>query len=316
MHRIAFVVFPDFYVLGLAAVTAFELANSVLEVPAYQVTVLSQNGGLVQASAGIRIDTEPFGRKVFDTVLFASGVQTTGTSPELVAFVQRAIKTARRVAAPCTGAFLLAHAGALNGRRATTHWRFAQDLRRDFPDISVEEDQIFIVDGPVWTSAGMTATIDMALAMIERDHGGEVSRAVARKLVIYHRRAGGQSQFSALLELEPKSDRIQNSIDYANSNLKRALSVEELADVANLSPRQFSRAFSAETGQTPAKAVERLRVEAARLLLEQGRLSLDVVATHVGFSDREHLRRACQRVLGQPPQIVRRLARDGRTTTK
>ena len=273
MHTIGFVVFPNFYLLGFAAVTAFELANAVLGEPAYGVTVLSEEGGLVLSSAGVRVETQAFSGATFDTVVFASGVGTDIVSPALTAFVRRSLNASRRIAAPCTGAFILAHAGVLDGRRATTHWRFANDLQRRFPAIAVEEDQIFIVDGPVWTSAGMTATIDMALAMIEKDHGQEVSRAVARRLVLYHRRAGGQSQFSTLLDLDPKSDRIQKTIDYANGNLRNPLSVEELADVAGLSPRQFSRAFSAETGQSPAKAVEHLRVEAARLLLEKRRLS-------------------------------------------
>lgn len=312
MHTIGFVVFPNFYLMGLAAVTAFEMANVVLEERAYDVTVLSEEGGLVLSSAGIRVDSQPIGDTAFDTVMFGSGVEIDVASATLTEFVRRSLKTSRRIAAPCTGAFILAHAGVLDGRRATTHWRFAHDLQRHFPKIAVEEDQIFIVDGPIWTSAGMTATIDMALAMIEKDHGQDVSRAVARKLVIYHRRTGGQSQFSTLLDLEPKSDRIQKAIDYANSNLRNALTVDELADVAGLSPRQFSRAFSAETGQSPAKAVEHLRVEAARLLLEKGRLSLDVIAQEVGLSDRERMRRAFVRTTGQPPQAVRRLSRDTR----
>lgn len=315
MHTIGFVVFPNFYLMGFAAVTAFELANVVLGEPSYEVTLLSEEGGLVVSSAGIRVETQPFSDAAFDTVMFGSGVEIDIVSAELTAFVRRALKTSRRIAAPCTGAFILAGAGVLDGRRATTHWRFAHDLQRRFPSIAVEEDQIFIVDGPIWTSAGMTATIDMALAMIEKDHGQDVSRAVARKLVVYHRRAGGQSQFSTLLDLEPKSDRIQKAIDHANANLRNALTVEELADVAGLSPRQFSRAFTAETGQSPAKAVEHLRVEAARLLLEKGRLSLDVIADEVGFSDRERMRRAFLRTLGQPPQAVRRFSRESRGLT-
>jgi transcriptional regulator GlxA family with amidase domain len=313
MHSVGFVVFPNFYMMGFAAVTAFELANLVLEETAYEVTVVSETGGLVSASAGIRVDSVPFDDAVvFDTVMFASGVETDLRSPALTAFVKHALKTSRRVAAPCTGAFVLAESGVLDGRRATTHWRFAGDLQRRFPEVAVDEDQIFVVDGAIWTSAGMAATIDMALAMIEKDHGKEVSRAVARKLVVYHRRAGGQSQFSALLELEPKSDRIQKAIDYAGAHLRNALSVEELAEVANLSPRQFSRAFAAETGQSPAKAVEQLRVEAARLMLEQGRHSLDVIADEVGFFDRDRMRRAFIRTLGQPPQLVRRTGRESR----
>jgi len=236
--------------------------------------------------------------------------ETAFASPALNGFVKHALKTSRRVAAPCTGAFVLAEAGALDGRLATTHWRFAGDLKRRFPKVAVEEDQIFIVDGSIWTSAGMAATIDMALAMIENDHGKDVSRTVARKLVVYHRRAGGQSQLSALLELEPKSDRIQKAIDYANANLRNALSVEELAQVASLSPRQFSRAFTAETGQSPGKAIEHLRVEAARLMIEQGRHSMDVIANEVGFCDRDRMRHAFLRTLGQPPQAVRRVGKE------
>src|SRR5258707_9278069 len=151
----------------------------------------------------------------------------------------------------------------------------------------------------------MTAGIDMAVAMVEEGHGMEVARSVARKLVVYHRRAGGQSQFSALLELEPKSDRIQNALDYAKRNLKSTLSVEELAEVAYLSPRQFTRAFRAETRQSPATAVENLRLESARLMMEQGRHSMDEVANETGFADRERMRRAFLRTLGQPSQTGR-----------
>jgi transcriptional regulator GlxA family with amidase domain len=175
--------------------------------------------------------------------------------------------------------------------------------------VKVEEDRIFIIDGPVWTSAGMTAGIDLALAMIEKDFGADVARAVARQLVVYHRRAGGQSQFSALLELEPKSDRIQRALAYAKRNLDTPLTVGQLAEAANLSPRQFSRAFHAETGQSPAKAVENLRVEAARLMMEQSRHPIDVIARQTGFADRDRMRRAFLRAFGQPPQVIRRNAR-------
>ncbi len=278
-------VFPNFYLLGFAAVIAFERANAVLGEPAYGVTVLSERGGLVLSSAVVRVETQAFDDATYDTVMFSSGVETDVVSAALAAFVRCSLTTSRRIAAPCTGAFILAQAGVLDGRRATTHWPFANDLQRRFPGIAVEEDHVFILDGPIWTSTGMPAMIDMALAMIERDHGQDISRAVARKLVVYHRCAGGQSQFSTLLDLEPKSDRIQKAIDYANANWRNPLTVDELADIACLSPRQFSRAFSAESGQSPAKAVEPLRVEAARLLLDKGRLSLDMIVDEVGFSD-------------------------------
>ena len=175
--------------------------------------------------------------------------------------------------------------------------------------MKVEEDRIFIIDGPVWTSAGMTAGIDLALAMIEQDLGADLARAVARKLVVYHRRAGGQSQFSALLELEPKSDRIQSALAYAKRNLDTPLTVGQLAEAAHLSPRQFSRAFRAETGQSPAKAVENLRVEAARLMMEQSRHPIDIIARQTGFADRDRMRRSFLRAFGQPPQVIRRNAR-------
>src|SRR6202022_1527328 len=225
------------------------------------------------------------------------------------ALVRQALTNTRRLAAICTGAFVLAEAGILDGRRATTHWYHARDLQARFPKVKVEEDRIFIADGPVWTSAGATAGIDLALALIEEDLGPDVTRAVAKKLVVYHRRAGGQSQFSALLELEPKSDRIQSALAYAKRNLTSKLTVGELAEAAHLSPRQFSRAFQAETGQSPAKAVESLRVEAARLMMEQSRHSIDVIARQTGFADRDRMRRAFLRAFGQPPQVIRRNAR-------
>src|ERR1700687_4005582 len=218
-------------------------------------------------------------------------------------------ESSRRRASICIGAFTLAQAGLLDGRRATTHWLYGRELQARFPKVKVEVDRIFIIDGPVWTSAGMTAGIDLALAMVEKDLGGDVARAVAKQLVVYHRRAGGQSQFSALLELEPKSDRIQSALDYAKRNLHTALTVGQLAEAAHLSPRQFSRAFHAETGQSPAKAIENLRVEAARLMMEQSRHPIEVVARQTGFADRDRMRRAFLRTFGQPPQVIRRNAR-------
>lgn len=311
MHRIGYVVFPGFQLMGFAAVTAFEIANLTLGEPAYAIELLSEAGGEVKASAGFGVLTKAFDDAVYDTVMFGAGTVIEPVTPGLAAFARHALEVSRRVAAPCTGAFMLAESGLLDGRRATTHWVFARQLRERFPEVKVEEDRIFIVDGSVWTSAGMTASIDLALAMIEKDHGEDVARQVARKLVVYHRRAGGQSQFSALLELDPKSDRIQKSVNYAKANLRNVLSVDELADAAGLSARQFSRAFRSETGQSPAKAVEHLRVEAARLLMEQGRHSMDVIAEQTGFSDSDRMRRAFLRTLGQPPQTIRRNAREG-----
>ena len=308
MPRIGFLVYPGFQIMTLAAASVFEFANLTLQRTNYEVHVVSEFGGPIASSLGAPIQTEAIGSQSFDTLLIGGGVGIPSVPPTLLDIVRNAPRTSRRVAAICTGAFLLAQAGLLDGRRATTHWLVAKQLKQNHAAVTVEEDRIFIIDGDIWTSAGMSAGIDLALAMVEKDLGSELARKVAQKLVIYHRRTGGQSQFSALLELEPKSDRIQNALTYAKSHLRSALSVEELADAANLSPRQFSRAFTAETGQSPAKAVEHLRVEAARLMMEQTRHSIEIIAREVGFADRERMRRAFLRSFGQSPQAMRRHA--------
>jgi transcriptional regulator GlxA family with amidase domain len=309
MHRVGFVTFANFGAMGLAALSAFEHANLTNGERVYEVTLLSETGGLVPCSSGFSVMTEPFGDAAFDTVIVGASTRLEEPMPNVVAFIRQSMKTARRIAGTCTGAFLLAAAGALNGRRATTHWLFARELAARYPELTLDADRIFIVDGPIWTSAGVTACIDLALAMVEKDLGAEIARTVARKMVVYHRRAGGQSQFSTLLELEPKSDRIQRVLDYAARNLKKTLSVDELATAAALSPRQFSRAFRAETSQSPARAVEHLRIEAARVLIEQGRHTVDAIAEETGFGNRERMRRAFLRTVGQPPQTVRRNSR-------
>ena len=307
MQRIGFVVSPGFRVMSFAVASVFEFANVEMSEPVYDVHLLSETGGSVRTSIGVSVATEPFDDTNFDTLIVGRGTQP--PTPGLIEFVRRAPGRCRRVAATCLGAFVLAEAGLLDGRRATTHWHRARDLQARFPKVKVEEDRIFIIDGSVWTSAGMTAGIDLALAMVEQDLGADVARAVARQLVVYHRRTGGQSQFSALLELEPKSDRIQSALAYAKRNLDTQLTVGQLAEAARLSPRQFSRVFRAETGQSPAKAVENLRLEAARLMMEQSRHPIEAIARLTGFADRDRMRRAFLRTFGQPPQVIRRNAR-------
>lgn len=312
MYRIGFVVFDGFQSMSFAALSVFEYANFVMNKTIYETRFISENGGPVRSSTGMVIESEPFGQKVFDTVIVGGGTSILESVPVgLLAFINKAQRKSRRVASICTGTFILAEAGLLDGRRATTHWFHARDLQARYPKVKMEEDRIFSIDGNVWSSAGMTAGIDLALAMAEEDLGPEITRSIAQKLVIYHRRAGGQSQHSALLELEPKSDRIQTALDYAKKNLHTDLSVEQLAEAAHLSPRQFSRAFRAETGQSPAKAIENLRLEAARLMMEQTRHSIDVVARETGFADRRRMRQAFLRGFGQPPQAIRRNARIG-----
>jgi transcriptional regulator GlxA family with amidase domain len=311
MRDIAFVVYPGYSVMALAVVAAFETANMVAGDPAYALHFVSETGGQVATSAGLALESEAFGDTPFDTLVIGGATEPAPSSPGLIDFMRDAPLRHRRVAAVCTGAFVLAEAGLLDGRRATTHWAHARALQSQFPKVRMEEDRIFINDGGIWTSAGMTAGVDLGLALIESDLGPAIAKSVARKLVVYHRRSGGQSQFSSLLELAPKSDRIQAALGFARANLHRRLTVPQLAGAAHLSPRQFSRAFHAETGQSPAKAIENLRVETARSLMEHSRHSIDEVARQTGFSDRDHMRRAFLRAFGQPPQVLRRQAREG-----
>ena len=308
-HQIGIAVFPGFQALDLAIGTVFELANQDAEAPRYEIVIVSENGGLVRSSFGAAVDSVPFGDVEYDTLFVCGASGAFAVEAGLVELVKRASARSRRIAAICTGAFIAAEAGLLDGRRATTHWAKARELQRRFPAVKVEEDRIFIEDRGVWTSAGMTACIDLALAIVEADLGGDVARDIAKRLVVYHLRTGGQSQYSAMLEMRPSSDRIQRALAFARENLRLDLSVEQLAEAASLSPRQFSRSFRAETGQSPAKAIEALRVEAARQLIEAGRLSNDEIARHTGFADPGRMRRAFLRTIGQPPQAIRRSAR-------
>jgi len=313
MHRIGFLLTDGFQVMALATQSVFEYANLVAGETFYRIDNYSIEGGPVVSSLGMTVDTRAATTRVtIDTWILAGvGNPLEQPTPEpVLEFVRRAVPRARRTASICTGAFVLAEANLLDGRRATTHWAFARDMQRCHPAIKVEDDRIYIVDGPIWTSAGMTAGLDLALAMVEKDLGAEIARSVAHKLVMHQRRLGGQSQHSELLDMAPKSDRIQNALDYARKNLGQPLTVEALAESANLSPRQFSRVFTAETGLSPAKAIENLRLEAARLMIEQSRHPLDVVARETGFRDRRHMREAFVRGFGMPPQAVRREARE------
>jgi transcriptional regulator GlxA family with amidase domain len=255
--------------MSFAPISAFETANFVTGDRFYDIHLVSEAGEKVSNSLGKRMDAERLGGSSYDTLVVGATVGVLPPTPDTVAFLRKAITTTRRV----------------------------------------EMDRIFIADGPVWTSAGMTAGIDLALGLIERDMGQEVARATARTLVVHHRRAGGQSQHSAMLELDAKSDRIQTALAFARKNLREQLTVEQLAEAARLSPRQFSRIFKAETGQSPARAIQNLRLEAARFMLEQGRLPVGEIARETGFGDWERMRRSFRRTFGQTPQAIRNASR-------
>jgi transcriptional regulator GlxA family with amidase domain len=312
MHRIVFLVCPEFGPLDLTGpMSAFSMARSVYNAP-YEVGIISAAGGMVTGNAGLMVATDTASEVGHgDTVVAVGGPQAIvpDNHPATSATLERLASSTRRIASVCTGAFYLAEAGILNGRRATTHWRYAPLLQSRFPSVSVEADRIFVKDHSVWTSAGISAGIDLALAMIEADFGHELARSVARELVVYHRRPGGQSQFSALLELEPASGRIRNAPAYARNHLNEALSVERLAEAACVSSRQFARIFLKETGETPARAVERLRAEAARPRIEDGLEPIETIAREVGFGDVERMRRTFVKLFGHSPQTARRLAR-------
>jgi transcriptional regulator GlxA family with amidase domain len=302
MQNIGMILYPGFQVLGLSMSATFEVANIMAKRQVYSITLLSEQGGVVQTSAGFGVETEAFDQRRFDTLVVLGDNIVRPASAGLINYLLDVGTDTRRLCSICTGSAALAEAGLLNGRRVTTHWQHAPELKQAYPDIRVDEDRIFINDGPIWTAAGMSACLDLALALVDNDLGSEITRLVSRHLVIYHRRAGGQSQFSVMSDLDPKTDRVQTALTYARQNLKADLSVERLAYVANLSPRQFSRVFQSETGKSPAKAVENLRVESARLMMAEGSHSIDVIASETGFGDRERMRRSFIRAFGQPPQ--------------
>src|SRR5260370_32174047 len=316
MHRVGLIVPHHFQLLSLAPLTAFEmtafeLAKLPPAPPHYDIHLLSEYGGPVRSSAGLTVETEAFGDQAFDTIIVGAitAFEMPPSTASLIAFVQEAAKASRRTDSFCNGAFVLAEAGLLDGRHATTHWIQAASFRSRFPDVRMEEDRIYINDGPIWTSSGMTAATDLVLALSGKDSVPEGATAVAKLMVISQRRMGGQNQHSALLDMTPKSDRIELVLTHIRENLRNTLSVEELAAVASLSPRQFSRAFLAETGQSPAKAVEQLRLEASRFMMEEGRHSVNVVAQETGFADRERMRRAFLRTFGVPPKALPRKPR-------
>jgi transcriptional regulator GlxA family with amidase domain len=299
------VVYPGFQAMCFVAFSAFEVANKNSGETLYDLHVLSEKGGLLPNSFGMNVSTEAIGDDEFDTLLIGVGMEVPATSLAVASYLRQAARSTRRLASICLGSFALGDAGLLDGRRATTHWRYAQRLQERFPKCTIDMDKIFIADGQIWTSAGMSAASDLAVGMIESDHGADLARVVARGMVMHHRRAGGQSQHSALLDLDAKADRIQTSLTYAKRNLRMPLDIEDLARAACLSPRQFTRVFRSETGTSPAKAVEALRLEAAKLMLEQSRLPVEDIASEAGFGNRERMRRAFIRAYGDAPQSIR-----------
>jgi len=309
---IGVLVFPDFQLLDAAGpISVFEIAARFAGISP-SIRVLAETPGPVRSSSGVEMLARGLKAAGAITTLIVAGgegVDAAAKSGKVLAFVRAMAKRGVRVASVCSGAYMLAEAGLLDGRRATTHWRRTRQFLAVFPKVKWEPDRIFVRDGDIWTSAGITAGIDLALAMATEDFGEEVARQTARQLVLYHRRGGGQSQFSSLLELKAPSGRFGALLTWAREHLDAPLTVEDLAEQAGMSSRHFTRAFIAETGSTPSKAVERLRIEVARQRVQSSGEAIERVALQTGFRDPERMRRAFIRAFGQPPQSLRRAAR-------
>ena len=305
-RRIVVVAFPEVQALDVFGPSeAFSVAHRFSKAR-YSIELVATEPSIT-TSSGMRLETHSTLADChgpIDTLIVAGGdaVREAVNDGALVAWIRAAAPRSRRVASVCTGAFLLARAGLLDGRRATTHWGACDALARRYPQVTVDPDPIFVRDGNVYTSAGVTAGIDLALALIEDDHGPEVARMVARSLVLFLRRPGGQSQFSAAMASQPaEREPLRELQAWVADNLDVDLSVPALAERACMSPRNFARAFKREVGMTPATYVEALRVERARALLETTQSPVEAVALKCGFGTVETMRRSFRRRLGVSP---------------
>ncbi|QGY41996.1 helix-turn-helix domain-containing protein [Pseudodesulfovibrio cashew] len=292
----------------------FQAANELLSrngkgKGGYELTFSANAPGPVSTSSGLCLhaDARP-GMKKIDTLLVPGGMiaETASTDSTNSLNIQMAAQKARRVVSVCSGAFLLAAAGLLDGRKATTHWMVADRLAQLYPAVHLEQDSIYVQDGNTYTSAGVTAGIDLALALVEEDYGPSLAIEVARLLLLYRRRPGNQSQFSTTLALQAKvGKRFKPLFDWAEAHLDQKLTVDQLAEKAHMSSRTFARIFPSETGMSPGRFIEQLRIDRARELLESGVEGLEQIARESGFGREERLRRAFQRRLGISPAQYR-----------
>ncbi|RZL63023.1 MAG: GlxA family transcriptional regulator [Variovorax sp.] len=317
-RRVLFVAFDDVGLLDLSgAQTVFWAATKAMEargLKGYERVTASVDGGLVRSAEGLVLQTDALGKYRIGTVdtLIVPGsphmASVLDRSAPLVKWLRRASGKARRTASVCSGAFMLAAAGLLDHKRATTHWLMFDLMNQRFPSVQIDRDAIFVQQGAVWTSAGVTAGIDLAMALVEADCGHDVAMEVARELVVFLKRPGGQSQFSGLLQAQAgDTDTFDELNLWIAGNLESpGLSVERLAERAHMSPRHFARVYKQKTGRTPAKAVEVFRLEAARRLLEDSARNVDQIAQLCGFGDEERMRVTFQRNLGVAPRDYRK----------
>jgi transcriptional regulator GlxA family with amidase domain len=309
--RVVIVGFPSAQILDITGpLEVFSTASRFLSIPRYATQLVSTGGGPVLSTSGLEFATAPIEEVLgdIDTLVVSGGrdMDDAAADSDLVGNIRRLAANSRRVTSVCSGAFLLAAAGLLDGRRATTHWAECADLERDYPSVSVEPDAIYVQDGNVWTSAGVTAGIDLALALVADDHGRKAAATVARRLVVYLRRSGGQGQFSALLAAQSANDEpIRDLLGWIPEHLTADLSIPAMAMRTHLSDRQFSRVFRAEVGITPAEHVEAVRMEAACRLLETTSLGMEEIATACGFGTPETMNRTFRRRLNTTPSSHR-----------
>ena len=308
-NRLVFLAFPGFQLLDISGpMVAFEYAE-YYRPGSYKWRVVAPAAGDVRSSCGVRLNAGrlcPPGS--IDTLIVSGGfgINEVARDERTCRWLRRVAASDLRLASVCSGSLLLAAADLLDGRNATTHWCRTSEFRSEYPEVRLDPDRLYVRDGNIWTSAGITSGIDLALALISADYGEELARKVARMLVVYHRRPGGQSQFSTLLEMFQGGLRFGALLDHVRANLCERHSVADLAERARIGQRHFVRAFTAETGVPPSKAVERLRVEAGRAALQEGARSLQEIAEGCGFGDVERMRRSFVRQLGLPPSQVRR----------
>jgi transcriptional regulator GlxA family with amidase domain len=311
-RRIEVLAFPDVQMLDVAGpIQVFTAANERATSPhaPYETRVIAPEGVEIRATSGLAFATEPLPdpAEPVDTLIVAGGqgVMRAAEDANLIEWLTLRAGAARRTASVCTGAFLLAAAGLLDHRRAVTHWEYCDELSRRHPAVTVEPDPIFVHDGPIWTSAGVTSGIDLSLALVEEDLGRALALSVARQLVVFLKRPGGQAQFSAALSLQSADERFADLHNWLTGHLAEDLSLSRLAARAGMSERTFLRRYREATGVTPARAIERLRVEAARQLLADTRLPAKRIAARCGFGSEETMRRGFARLQGVTPQDYR-----------
>jgi transcriptional regulator GlxA family with amidase domain len=313
-RRVEILAFPDVQMLDVAGpaevfATANEEAAKRRAPAPYDIRVVAPDGVRIAATSGLAFATEPLPDPSgpLDTLVVAGGrgVMRAAEDVGVVGWLAARSGAARRTASVCTGAFLLAAAGLLEGRRAATHWEYRDQFSRRHPEVILEPDPIFVRDGDVWTSAGVTAGIDLSLALVEEDLGRAAALAAARRLVVFLKRPGGQSQFSAALSLQSSDEHFAELHGWLAGHLAEDLPLSRLAEQARMSERTFLRRYRRATGVTPARAIERLRVEAARQLLAETRLPAKRIAARVGFGTEETMRRSFDRLQGVSPQDYR-----------